>query len=226
LLGELHFGEGMVNLDSHEAVVDQGTWKRAQDVKIPRGRRPRSERLLARLGVLRCATCDARMVVGTSGKGGRYAMYRCPPVGDCPRRVTISADHVEAFVEQETRRLLAGMRGRASAASEVEAAIRELERRQDELDAATRIALGAGIAGEEAALQRLTELREARDGAQERVEELSAMLDASSLVLDPERDWGLLTLDERRALIRAVVARAVVSPGRGPDRVTIEPRSE
>ena len=37
-------------------------------------------------------------------------------------------------------------------------------------------------------------------------------------------DWDLLNLDERRALIRVVVDRAVVRPGRGPDRITVEPR--
>ena len=53
--------------------------ERLQRVSVPRGRRAKSERLLARLGVLRCGTCDARMSVGTSQ--GRYALYRCPPVG-------------------------------------------------------------------------------------------------------------------------------------------------
>ena len=38
-------------------------------------------------------------------------------------------------------------------------------------------------------------------------------------------DWDVLTLDERRDLIRAVVDRAVVVPGRGDSRVTVEPRT-
>jgi hypothetical protein len=38
-------------------------------------------------------------------------------------------------------------------------------------------------------------------------------------------DWDILTLDERRDLIRAVVDRAVVVPGRGDGRVTVEARS-
>jgi DNA invertase Pin-like site-specific DNA recombinase len=225
LLGELRYGES-VNPSAFPPIVDAETWKRTQAQKLPRGRRPTNQRLLARLGVLRCGTCGARMVIGTtSAHGGRrYWNYRCPPPSDCPRRATIAAGIVEEVVEEEVRRLLAGIKGRASAVSGVEAAARELERRQAELDSATRIALGAGISDEASALERLSELREARDEAAGRLEELSAATDASALVIDAERDWSLLTLEERRALIRAVVAQAVVSPGRGPNRVTVEPR--
>jgi hypothetical protein len=113
------------------------------------------------------------------------------------------------------------MKGKASAASGAEEAAREYEQRQAELDSATRVALGAGIKDESAAQEQLATLREARDEAAERLEELST-IDAS-LVVDPEADWDVLTLEERRALVRAVVARVVVAPGRGPERVTVEP---
>jgi dihydrodipicolinate synthase/N-acetylneuraminate lyase len=39
-------------------------------------------------------------------------------------------------------------------------------------------------------------------------------------------DWNVLTLDEQRAVIRAVVDSATVAPGRGRDRITIHPRGE
>ena len=39
-------------------------------------------------------------------------------------------------------------------------------------------------------------------------------------------DWDVLTLDERRDLIRATIATARVAPGNSPDRVTIETRSQ
>jgi hypothetical protein len=38
-------------------------------------------------------------------------------------------------------------------------------------------------------------------------------------------DWELLTLDERRALVRAVIERVMIAPGRGSERITIEARS-
>jgi DNA invertase Pin-like site-specific DNA recombinase/DNA-binding TFAR19-related protein (PDSD5 family) len=225
-LGELHFG-AIANLDSHAALVDAATFKRANGQRIARGRRPKSERLLARLGILRCATCGARMVVGSTRQQGKpYAFYRCDPLHDCPKRVTISADKAEEAVEAETRRLLAEMKGRASAAKGAEAAARKLERAQAELDSAARVLIGAGLEGEASATERLAQLRQARDDAAERVEELASLSDVSSAVVDPERDWPLLTLEERRALIRAVVARAVVSPGRGDDRIVVEPRGQ
>jgi hypothetical protein len=223
-LGELHFG-ALVNLEAHPALIDAPTWKRAQNQHVPRGRRPKSERLLARQGVLRCATCGARMVIGsTDQRGKRYAMYRCPPISDCPQRVTISADLAEQVVEDEVRRLLHGMRGKATAKSGATEAAREYERRQAEFDSAIKVALGAGIEGEAATIERLSELRQARDDALERLEELQD-IDAAAFVVDADADWSLLTLEERRALIRAVVARVLVVPGRGPDRISIEARS-
>src|SRR5262249_39243134 len=58
-LGEIHFGN-LVNLRAHEAIIDRDLWERVQRMVIPRGRRASSDRLLARLGVLRCGSCGAR----------------------------------------------------------------------------------------------------------------------------------------------------------------------
>lgn len=221
-LGELRFGE-VVNEGSHPAIVDEATWTRAQRARPPRGRRPQSDRLLARLGILLCASCGSRMVVGSTRQQGKpYAMYRCPPTGDCKRRVTISADVAERTVAEEAQRLLAGLRGTASIEGGAEEAAREVDRRQADLDAAIRAF--AGLEGEGAARERLAELRTARDEAQARLEELAAA--SGPAVVVSAGDWDLLTLEERRALIRAVVAEATVAPGRGPDRITVQPRSE
>ena len=219
LIGELHFGE-LVNQDAFDKIIDVETWQRAQRVKVPRGRRPRSERLLARLGVLRCGTCGARMVVGTSQ--GRWSFYRCPPIGDCPKRMSISAEVAENTVVEAVKELLAGIEGRASIESGVEEAAEELARRQEALDKALRAF--AGLEEEQAARERLQELGSARDEARDRHDELVA---ASAPAISVRvGDWDLLTLEERRALIRAVVDRAVVGPGRGSERITVEPRSE
>ena len=117
LLGELRFGE-MENDRAFDQVIDPETWQRLQRVSVPRGRRAKSERLLARLGVLRCGSCGSRMVVGTSQ--GKYGLYRCPPVGDCQQRVTISADVAERAVVGAVRELLEGIEGRASVEGGIE----------------------------------------------------------------------------------------------------------
>lgn len=84
VLGELHFGE-IVNESSHPPIIDTDTWSKVQRMRSPRGRHAKSERLLARLGVLRCATCGSRMVIGSTDQNGkRHYFYRCPPIGDCP----------------------------------------------------------------------------------------------------------------------------------------------
>jgi DNA invertase Pin-like site-specific DNA recombinase len=222
-IGELRFGD-LVNHDI-PALIDVATFNRAQRQHVPRGRRPKSERLLARLGVLRCATCGSRMVVGTTRQQGKsYSFYRCDPLHDCPRRVTIGSDKAEQAVEAEVRRLVDGMKGKASGKTGAQKAAREYERAQAALESATRVALGAGLEGEASAIESLAWLRQARDDALERLEELQG-IDAPAVVLDAATDWDSLSLEARRGIIKAVLARALVAPGRGDGRITFEARS-
>jgi DNA invertase Pin-like site-specific DNA recombinase len=220
-LGELHFGE-LVNEDSHPAIVPVDVWQRVQRMRSPRGRRPKSERLLARLGVLRCGTCGARMVVGTSNNGG-YAMYRCPPVGDCPRRVTVSAELAEQVVTEAVHEILSGVRESTGVADGIVEAERDVEQCERQLDAA--VEAFTGLEDVASARERLTGLRVARDAARERLTELRAAA-APTIAVTAGGDWGVMTLDERRALIRAVVLRVDVAPGRGRERFTVQPFGE
>ena len=56
-LGEIHFGE-LHNPHAHEPIIKgRALFERVQRRTVSRGRQAKSERLLARLGVLRCATC-------------------------------------------------------------------------------------------------------------------------------------------------------------------------
>lgn len=216
LIGELRFGSFEPNRKAIEPIIDRRTWTKAQAVSAPRGRRAKSDRLLARLGVLRCGTCGARMVVGTSNHGG-YGMYRCPPVGDCPRRVTIAADLVEDVVVEEVQELLEGISETATIDYDAEAADLEADRAEQELDAAIRAF--SGLDDVEAARERLQELRDATDEARERADELRAAVAPAIKV--SAKDWNRLTLEEQRALVVAVIDEVTVAPGRGPDRITI-----
>jgi site-specific DNA recombinase len=221
-LGELHFGE-LSNTSSHAAIVDRQTWQAVQRMRSPRGRRAKSQRLLARLGVLRCGTCGSKMVVGSGEKRGyKHHFYRCPPIGDCPQRVTISAPVAEQAVTTFVRDALDGMRGTASLDDGLATAERNLDTAERELDAAVRAF--SGLDDVDAARERLAELREQRDDARARLAELQ---DAAvpAVAISATGDWGSLTIDEQRALIRAVVERADVRPGRGGDRVTVKPVS-
>jgi DNA invertase Pin-like site-specific DNA recombinase len=216
-LGEIHFGK-LVNLEAHDPIVPRPLFDRVQRIKVPRGPRPKSDRILARLGVLRCAE-GARMVVGTQKQNGRtYSFYRCPPVGDCKRRMTIGAEIVEGVVVEATRKRLANEQGRTSAEQDAREAAAAHERAQADLNAAIRAF--AGIEDEEAAKERIIELREVRDLARERDEQLGDVRSALTVTM---ADWDRLSLEAKRGLIRATVESATVSAaGRGRDRVTVK----
>lgn len=222
VLGELRFGEDMVNTASHPAIVDAGIWQQVQQARSPRGRRPKSERLLARLGVLRCATCGARMVVGTANHGS-YHLYRCPPIGDCPQRVTISAEVAEATVVEAVKELLADVHGSATVADGAAEAARAFEQAEQDLDAAVRAF--TGLEDVDAARTRLGELRARRERARADLDALEAAT-APAVTVTASGDWADLTIEEQRALIVAVVSEARVRPGRGADRISVQPRVE
>jgi DNA invertase Pin-like site-specific DNA recombinase len=220
-LGELHFGRFEPNLVAWEPIVDPETWKQCQDARVARGRRPKSERLLSRLSVLRCGTCGARMVIGSrTHKGKRNLFYRCPPVGDCERRVTISANVAEAAVTDAVRQLVEGMQGTASL--DTDAAALELDGAQAALEAAVEAFDGLDPA---LANRRLRALQEARDAAAEKLRDLRDAGGAVSVATTDD-----LTPDEWRALIRVVLERVEVAPADGhgspADRLTIVPRGE
>jgi DNA invertase Pin-like site-specific DNA recombinase len=225
LIGEIVFGKDRRPEDVWRGtvaqIVDRDVWERAQKITVPRGRKPKSDRLLARLGVLRCGTCGSRMVVGTAHEG-RYHFYRCPPTGDCPRRVTVSAELVEGLVVDEVKRLIAGFQGTATAENGVFAAAQAADAAQASLDAALRAF--TGLESEPAAIARLQELREARDAARAHHDELAAAQSAMTVIVTAD-DWDDLHLDDRRDLVRAVIERVTIAPGRGPNRTTIEPRT-
>lgn len=63
----------------------------------------------------------------------------------------------------------------------------------------------------------MAELRAIRDAAQEHVERLGG----AGATVNASSDWPRLTLEERRALVRATVDRVIVGPGRGVDRATV-----
>ena len=219
LLGEIHFGD-LVNLEAHEPIIDRDLWAAVQRVRVPRGRRAKSDRLLARLGVLRCETCGGRMVVGTQTQNGRsYPFYRCSHVReDCERRVTIGAEIVEQVVAESVCAALADIKGRATVEATAQAADQALADAQCDLDAAIRTL--AGFQDEAAARDRLAELRRVRDEARAHREQLGDPRPA--VTVTAATDWDRLTLDERRDLIRATVDRVTVGPGRGPGRITVE----
>jgi DNA invertase Pin-like site-specific DNA recombinase len=215
-LGELRFGK-FVNERALPAIVPADVWRRVQSTRASGGRKGKSERLLARLGILRCSGCGSRMVVHVRDA------YRCPGRKDeCAQPVVISARIAEGEVERATRELLAAAHGEASIAEQVIAAEAALERAEAERD--SQVAALAGIAGD-AVRAKLLELQATVDEAADQVAELRAA--AGPTLTVSVDDWDKFTLDERRRLIRLAIDRALVAPANGltgADRVTIVAR--
>lgn len=217
-LGRVKFGKGkMVNDHAHEPLIDAELFRRVQRQVVPCGRRAKSQRLLARQGVLVCGSCGSRMSQ-TTGASGDVAVYRCsPPNGDCEQRMTISADIADKVVSDRVRQALADKHGEASTDSDVQGAEAHLARTQEALDNAIRTL--ATMASEPAAVETLEALKSERDTAQERLDDLRSA--DAALTIGADQDWDVLTLDERRGLVSAVVAEARVRPGRGAERIAI-----
>jgi DNA invertase Pin-like site-specific DNA recombinase len=209
VLGEIHFG-ALVNLTAHPPIVERELWERVQRVSVPRGVRPTSERLLSRLGVLRCASCDSRLVIGSQSRDGRrYSDYRCSRIhGDCPQKVSISAPRAEAVVIEAMREALDGCVGVRAARDNLTAARTAARRAQDDLDGALRTL--ADFSDEPAAVARLGELRARRDEAREQLDAMAPADDDVLVLLGQE--WDTLAVADKRRCIRATIDRVVVRP--------------
>ena len=229
VLGEIASGK-LVNAQAHEPIVERGLWQRVQNTKVSPGKRVPSERLLARLGILRCATCNSAMGVtfGYKQRGGpRYWKYVCGLRTECSAPAVISASMIETVVADAVKRLLADESESASVEHNVADAERILEHAQAMLDAAIVAFTGIDAATVNA---RLTELQGDVQAADERLRQLRAAV-APALHVNAAADWDTLSVDGQRALIRAVLERVAVRPGRvsgsaasrGAERITIEP---
>jgi Resolvase, N terminal domain len=214
LVGDVRFGEERFEAP---ALIRPDVFRRIRGKVDVRGRKGKSDRLLARLGVLRCGTCGSRLVVGSRGgrKRGAGASYRCADQY-CEGRVAISAELVEGIVVDAVKEALADVEGRASAEQNVREAAEALERAQAELDAFYEFA----DVSEPAAARRCAALTEKRDAAQEHLDQLGGL--RSAVTINAADDWDRLSLAAQRELIRATVARAAIRPGRGSGRVTVE----
>ena len=216
-LGEIHFGQ-WVNLSAHPAIVAPDVWRRVQKCEAKRGPQPKSDRLLARTGVLRCGTCGTKLTTSGRTKNKKtYPHYRCPSL-DCTGRVTISARVAERIVTDAVRSL--GTEGSGSAEATATDAKQELEQAEQALDGA--IAMLTGLEDVRAAQERLADLRQARDDAQGKADQANES--RAVVTTAGGRDWHTLSLDDQRALIRATIESATVRPGRGEGRIKVKLR--
>jgi site-specific DNA recombinase len=231
-LGEIHFGE-LHNTRAHEPIIkDRALFERVQRRTVPRGRQAKSERLLARLGVLRCGTCGSRMVINSySGN------YRCgdTSANPCQRRAAVKADRVEEMMLDAVRAYstTADARGRASRKQQIRQADELIERANANLDATIRQLGELGLLGRAASQETLGKLTKALDDAHSARARLGN--EGDSNVIGPDNIDELRDPAKRRAAWRrlitdtvqsATVAPAMTADGRpsrlwDPDRIDI-----
>lgn len=218
LCGEIHFGTFTPNFDAiEEPIISKATFKRLQEKRATRGRYSKSERLLARLGVLVCETCGSRMSVhSTSTNGKRYEYLIC---GDrqCTRQAIIAADAAETFVLEQAKQLAANREGHATTDDRVEAA----RVAADEAEAIYTNAVDLAMRGHGNAAT-LDELKTDRDAKVERHERLARLVAPAMTATAADVDGAPLEL--KREFIVAFVERAIVTPGRGAGRIAIVPK--
>jgi DNA invertase Pin-like site-specific DNA recombinase len=222
-LGELRFGQH-VNPNVFAPIVNRGLWRRVQAMKVPKGRYAKSERLLARLGVLRCANCGARLTVNsTSPRAGKtYCSYRCDN-DDCVAHVTIAAELAEAEVVRLTKQLLEAAHGEASIHAQVRAAELALEQAEAARDALVDAL--TGIPGK-AAVAKLRESQAAVEQATDLLADLQRRVPDGRRALSVA-DWDGFTFAERRRLITLALERVDVAsagPLAGAARLRPVPR--
>jgi hypothetical protein len=163
-LGEIHFGE-LHNAHAHKAIVkDRALFERVQRRAVSRGRQARSERLLARLGVLRCGSCGSRMVINSDS-----GSYRCgdTSANRCRRRAAVKADRVEEMVLDAVRAYwpTPDMPRSASHTSQIREADEAIERANADLDDTIRQLGELGLLGRPASQETLEKLTKTLDDA-------------------------------------------------------------
>jgi hypothetical protein len=163
-LGEIHFGE-LHNPHAHEPIItDRRLFERVQRRTVSRGRQAKSERLLARLGVLRCGTCGSRMVINSDS-----GSYRCgdTSANRCQRRAAVKADRVDALVLDAVRAYwtTADVNGRTSRRQRSREADEAIKRANADLDDTIRQLGEVGLLGRPASRETLEKLTAALDDA-------------------------------------------------------------
>lgn len=210
-VGNIVWGE-LENLGAFPPLVPPDLFRRVQSVKAPRGPQSKSERLLARQGVLLCWACSSRLIVGKSGSAPkRTDAYVCSNP-DCSQKVAVRADLAEAIVWEAAKHHGRNGKGRAELHDELNGAKIELQDAQEALRRFVRVFDADDDL--DAAREQKAALRADIAAKQARVDELSDIIGPAEVVTMANIDDDV-TVDERRDVIRQVIDRVIVTPGRG-----------
>lgn len=239
--GELWDGDERVSKDAHHAIVSEGEWKLAQ-LGGNGGTHVKDGSIAAQgllTSIVYCASCGSKLSVtgSTTRKGERIANYFCrihhAATGDCPAPAVASTRTLDPYVEGMLLEALADPKSKLVKAHEVGARIQKATERvratEEELD--TFLATGlASVLGPERYRAEVERRQEHVRAAQRELDEALR----ANLVLGqvgsrtPEQlveAWPELTMDEKRAVVRAYLGRVIVEKA-DPARRRWQPISE
>jgi len=202
-LGRIVWGS-LRNDEAHDPILDRRTFERRFAAHRPRNGK-KSDDLLARLAVLTCDRCGARLVVGTGGGG--VGDYRHPPNTECVKEhgmLTIPREPVREAIVHATRRALMAVWG--SSAEAVEQSEAEVERIEARLAKARRLALDSD--DEQGFAETIRELVAERDAARVAADDARA---ASGVRLNGSGTWDDLGRTTQREMIGTVLATVKVT---------------
>lgn len=217
VIGEVHY-RGW--LGACPRLIGDELWERVERATgARRGRYTKSPRLLARLGVLKCA-CGGLMSASAKGSGRsrQQPFYRCTAV-DCSRRATVGAKKVETLVLDEVKAKARGRAGHWSGASVVAEAQALAERDRAALRRAMKAFTAAGLADDPDGAEQLAALKSAADTSRAAAER--ALKNASTVEITLAKDEADVCFAEWRDVISALVDHVSVRPGDTPHRIKI-----
>lgn len=242
------FGAGLVNYGgtyhpgAHQPVITMDEWhayRAARQRRAPRKRAEASHYLLS--GLVRCVhimpdgSACGRLMYG-SRQRSPVAAYRCAGriAGHPHPSSSASAALVEDVVMQWLSTMADELSDRASAlGKQRRAADRALDeagkiqRRIDELNrslAKLAVHLATGVVAEDVYVAARDEITAERDGLERRRHQmLSASVTVLPAVPDLLRDWDILPVLRRREMLRRLIDRVEVLPGRPAAKVRIVP---
>jgi site-specific DNA recombinase len=237
-LGEARAGS-LVKADAHPPLVDERTWRQAnRKGKLHEGER-KGGPMLGR-GLCRCATCGSGLVKSNDAKG--HWFYRCRGAG-CEQKVTISVKVVEPYVVEAALAYVGAFAGEhvvgdhSAERAEIAAELAEIEA---ELKATDVDEQSGELSAREAGKVR-TKLEARRDELEGRLDGLEDgdtqrakwYVPAAGQIGGPESThagvttavlFAELPVADQRTVLRSVIDRITVKPGRAPvpERVEIQ----
>lgn len=213
--GELRFGDKIPpNPNAYEnPIVSRELWDAAQRVKSKRGPVPPSDRLLARLGILRCYACGRAMGPAKlrEHRGEPYWIYRCPTANDCKNHVAIHAPTVERAVGEVVKAVIAsvGVNGHASTGSEAERRLEAVSAAEKRYQRAKRIAFESDTEDDSDVIEAIATAKAYLDAALRDADQYRHL---AKRRLTGDENYDLASVELKREYIRLVFSRITVGP--------------